>query len=335
MKARALVCTAEQRFSLEEVSLPPLSVDCMVVRALCSGVSIGTEFALIRNKISWGPYPIVTGYQAVGVVEIAGSGVEGFRTGDRVYYRDNKALRLADGTMTSPVAGAHASMAVIDPKKTHGVALLPDGVGVEAASLFVMPAVGLAGVNMAGPGLGDFVVVFGVGLIGLGVVAACVHRGCVVVAMDRDEERLAVARRLGAEITVDTSKVAADEALRRIRPHGADCVFECTGIPECVEPTMALCAAEGSFVWQGNYGEAAFPFHFLPAHGRRLRMFFPCDDGLAPSRRAVMRNMATGALPWDAVITHRVTPEAAPALYQSINDGRAEGVVGAVIRWSE
>ena len=40
-------------------------------------------------------------------------------------------------------------------------------------------------------------------------------------------------------------------------------------------------------------------------------MFFPCDDGLQPCRRAVVKNMASGALPWEHCITHRVTAAAA------------------------
>ena len=53
------------------------------------------------------------------------------------------------------------------------------GAGMNVASLFVMPAVGLYGVDMANPRMGDTVVVYGVGMIGLGVVAACAQRGCV------------------------------------------------------------------------------------------------------------------------------------------------------------
>jgi hypothetical protein len=55
---------------------------------------------------------------------------------------------------------------------------------MDAAAMFVMLAVGLHGVDMANPRLGQKVVVYGVGLIGLGVVA-CVHRGCFVIAVRR------------------------------------------------------------------------------------------------------------------------------------------------------
>ena len=71
MKAKALVCDAEQNFTLEDVLLKGPAPDQIAVRTHYTGVSIGTEFALVRNKISWGPYPLCTGYQGTGVVEEA------------------------------------------------------------------------------------------------------------------------------------------------------------------------------------------------------------------------------------------------------------------------
>jgi threonine dehydrogenase-like Zn-dependent dehydrogenase len=67
-----------------------------------------------------------------------------------------------------------------------------------------------------------------------------------------------------------------------------------------------------------------------------LTAFFPCDDGYAPARRAVLHHMATGALRWGETITHRVAAADAPALYHAINTaGAATDVLGAIIRWEE
>ncbi|MCP4645290.1 MAG: zinc-binding alcohol dehydrogenase [bacterium] len=335
MQAKALVCDQGQAFALRDVELPDPGDTDMKVRALCSGVSIGTEFALIRNKISWGPYPLCTGYQAVGMVEECGSAVKGFTPGDVVYYRDNRPMVLPDGQAVSPVTGTHCSYALIDPNTTHGVAHLPDGVSRDAASLFVMPAVGLAGVDMANPRMGETVVVYGVGLIGLGVVAACAHRGCVVVAVDLDPARLDLAARLGADHLVNGSCEDVAACVEGVSPGGADAVFESTGIPACIDPAIAICRCEGTFVWQGNYGAEPVSMHFLPPHGKHVTMVFPSDDGLAPCRRAVLKNMASGALDWASTITHRVEAHEAAAFYDRINKNRDHGVIGAVIRWSE
>ena len=163
MEARALTCTEDRSFRLSEVELPNPGPEHVVVDTLYSGVSIGTEIALVQGKLSWGPFPICTGYQGVGVVRETGDRVPGFKRGDRVYYRDNRKMALTDGTPVSGVAGVHCSVAVIHAPTTHGLAILPAGADAEAASLFVMPAVGLNGADRATPRMGDTVVVHGCG----------------------------------------------------------------------------------------------------------------------------------------------------------------------------
>jgi threonine dehydrogenase-like Zn-dependent dehydrogenase len=78
---------------------------------------------------------------------------------------------------------------VTRPDTTEGVDHMIPGVEMDVACMFVMPAVGLYGVDMTNPRMGQTVVVYGTGLIGLGVVAACAHRGCVVLAVDLNEKR--------------------------------------------------------------------------------------------------------------------------------------------------
>jgi 2-desacetyl-2-hydroxyethyl bacteriochlorophyllide A dehydrogenase len=334
MRAQALICNEAQRFSLEEVVLPDPASDQIAIRTHYTGVSIGTEFALVRNKISWGPYPLCTGYMGTGTVEEVGAEITNFRPGDKVYFRGNNAMTLANGSPVSCVSGAHASHAVLRPNTTHGADHVPSGAGMDVAAMFVMPAVGLYGVDMANPRMGETVVVYGAGLIGLGVIAACVHRGCVVIATDLNPAALKIAGQMGADHLIDASRQDVAREVRRIAPDGADVVFECTGLPDLVNPAIALCRTQGSFVWQGNYGSRPVALEFLPPHGRRLRMFFPCDDGWQPCRRAVVKNMALGYLPWEKTITHRVEAAGAPDLYEQINQG-AHGVIGAVIHWSD
>lgn len=337
MQAKALVCDENQNFSYADVTLPDPGPEHLLIRSLYSGVSIGTEFALIRNKIpTWGEYPLCTGYQGVGVVEYAGDKVDAFKAGDKVYYRDNReGMQLSDGREVSAASGVHCSAALINPGTTHGLELLPDDVPADAASLFVMPAVGLNGVDMANPRMGDVVAVYGAGLVGLGVMAACSHRGCVVVAIDLAQNRLEVAQKLGADYLINGSTQNVVEELQKIAPDGADVVFESTGIPACVDPAIELCRRHGKFILQGHYGTDPLSYQFAPPHGKRLTMFYPCDDGFAPCRRAVLKNMATGVLPWHHTITHRVDAEDSPTLYDAINKDNAKDVVGAVIRWSE
>ena len=334
MEAQALICDERRHFALREVSLKDPAPDQVAIRTHFTGVSIGTEFGLISGKISKldrSPYPLCTGYQGTGSIEAVGADIDHLAVGDEVYFRGNDAMALPDGTDVNLVSGGHCSHVVTRPNTTHGVARMVPGAPMDVASLFVMPAVGLYGVDMANPRMGDVVVVHGVGMIGLGVVAACAHRGCTVVAVDIDAKPLAVATALGADHVINSRQQNMADEVQRIAPDGADVVFECTGHPLCIDPAIALCRRFGSFVWQGHYGDEPVAMDFPSPHGKRLQMFFPCDDGWQPCRRAVIKNMAMGALKWEHCITHRITCDEMPALYEQIL--QQQEFVGVVVDW--
>ena len=272
---------------------------------------------------------------STGIVEAVGDGIDGLKIGDKVYTRGNNtnSMHLLDGTKVSCASGAHASHIVAKVQSTHGVEKLPEGVAMDVGSMFVMPAVGLFGVDMANPRMGDVVVVYGSGLIGLGVIAACVHRGSVVIAVDVNDRQLKLAQAMGADYLINGAKQNTVDEVKKLASQGADVVFEATGIPDCINPAIALCKPFGKFVWQGNYGAAPVHLNFLSPHGKRLQMFFPCDDGLQPCRRAVLKNMASGALNWENTITHRIGYPEAPKMFDRINNGEDKDIIGVVISW--
>lgn len=335
MKSSVLICTARQEFSLQEFDIPELASSDLLVRCLWSGVSVGTEFAVIRNKISYGPYPISTGYQAVGCVEKVGVGVTKFDVGDKVYYRRNYIpMRVEDQPVTI-CSGAHASYALM-PEDAE-VERLPVGVDDATGALFVMPAVGYNAVDMAGVRMGDVVAFHAVGLIGLGALAAARLRGAVTIAIDLNASRLEMAEALGATHTINADGMSPDELTARvqeIQPGGADVVFEGSGNPSCLDLAFPLARLRGKFVFLGHYGKEPVSFNYLVPHAKQLTAFFPCNDGLAPCREAVLKNIAAGAIPWEKTITHRVEASEAPALYAKINRDELPDLFGAVIRWS-
>ena len=332
MDAQALVATQSQQFSLETFPIPELTAAQILVRTLYSGVSVGTEFAVIQGKLDWGPFPVCTGYQAVGVVEAAGAAVTKFKTGDKVYFRRNFMPLTLGPDQVNTCAGTHSSHAIMD--ETAEVALLPDGVDGATGSLFVMPAVGYNAVDMAGVQMGDVVAFHGQGLIGLGALVAARLRGAVTIAIDLDRRRLDLAREMGSEYTINPSEEDVKARVEEIAPGGADVVFEGTGIPHCLDLAFPLARLRGKFVFLGNYGNAPISFHFLVPHGKQLTAFFPCNDGLAPCREAVLRNIAGGVIPWHKTITHRVEAGDAPTLYEAINKNEIPEMMAAVIKWS-
>ena len=149
------------------------------------------------------PFPL--GYCNSGVVVEVGEGVDDFEVGDRVISN-----------------GSHAEIVCVP---SNLCASTPDGVSDEAAAFTVLGAIGLQGIRLIAPTLGEAVVVTGLGLIGLMTVQMLQANGCRVLGIDPDPARSVLARQMGAE-TVDLSAGADSiaSALAFSNGRGADAV---------------------------------------------------------------------------------------------------------------
>ena len=137
---------------------------------------ISTTVNAVRSKLA---QPITLGYSNVGVVREVSSEIKSFKVGDRVVSN-----------------GAHADVVVV---KKNLCARIPDEVDDDSAAFTVVASIGLQGVRLAEPTLGESFVVIGAGLIGLITIQLLIANGCKVLAIDFDEEKLKLARQFGAE----------------------------------------------------------------------------------------------------------------------------------------
>lgn len=136
-----------------------------------------TTYDAVKSKLA---QPLALGYCNVGVVHEVGSNVDGFQVGDRVVSN-----------------GPHADMVKV-PKNL--CAKIPDNVNDESASFAVVASIGLQGIRLAQPTLGETFVVTGAGLIGLLTIQMLRANGCRVLAIDFDQGKLELAKQFGAEI---------------------------------------------------------------------------------------------------------------------------------------
>lgn len=332
MTVQALIATQDRKFALESFPAPDLKPDEVRIQTLFSGVSVGTEFMVIQGYLDWGPFPVCTGYQATGKVVEIGSAVHRFQVGDVVYYRQNFIPFTWQDQAVNSCSGTHASMAVV-PQDSE-IELLPAGVSPAAGSMFVMPSVGYNAVNMAGIQMNDLVVMQGLGLIGTGAMLAARLRGAIVVGIELDPVRMQLARDLGIDHIIDGRTQDPVMTLQAIQAEGGDVVFEATGMPRNLDSAFRLCRTFGKFVYLGNLGSAPVSFDFMVPHQKQLTAFFPCNDGLKPCRDAVLRNIASGALPWEKTISHVVDASDSPDLFRAIDGKTIPELTGAVIQWS-
>jgi len=196
---------------LPDVPAPRVARGNLLIRSSCSLVSVGTERMLVDfGKANWidkarqqpekvqqvleksctdGFFttldavrhkldqPLPLGYSNVGTVIAVGSSVSGFLVGDRVVSN-----------------GAHAELVAVPQ---HLCAPIPVGVSDEAASCTVLASIGLQGIRLANPTLGETFVVSGLGLIGLLTGQLLAAQGCRVLGLDPDHSKCALAETLG------------------------------------------------------------------------------------------------------------------------------------------
>jgi len=131
-------------------------------------------FQAVFNKLG---QPLPLGYCNVGRVVAVGEGVNDFVTGDRVASN-----------------GPHAEFVCV-PKNL--CAHVPDNVSDEEAAFTVIGSIGLQGIRLCDPQLGETIVVVGLGLIGLITAELLIANGCRVIGIDLDANKVAIAKKKG------------------------------------------------------------------------------------------------------------------------------------------
>src|SRR3954470_21537122 len=193
-----------------------------------------TTFDAVRSKLD---QPLALGYCNSGVVVEVGRHVTEFKPGDRVVCN-----------------GSHAQLVRVP---ANLCARIPDGVADETASFTVVGAIGLQGVRLAEPTIGETVVVIGLGLIGLVTLQILLANGCRVLGIDLDANKLALARQFGVEtFHAGDGSDAVAAALAFSSGRGVDAVIitASTQSKEPVTQAAKMCRKRGRVVLVGVAG---------------------------------------------------------------------------------
>jgi len=274
--------------------------------------------------------PVELGYCNVGEVMAVGEGVTGFSPGDRVVSN-----------------GPHAEQ-VLAPKNL--CARIPDPVTDDQAAFAVVAAIGLQGVRLIAPGIGETVVVAGLGLIGLLSVQILRAAGCRVIGFDPDADRAGLARIFGAEsfqVGSDADPVASVQA--RSGGTGADAVLitASTRDDALISQCAAMCRRRGRIVLTGVIGlnlqradfyekELSFqvscsygPGRYDPNYEER-GIDYPRDFARWTAGRnfeAALELMREGRLLTERLVTHRAPFTSAPEAYARLEERESIGIL--------
>jgi predicted dehydrogenase/threonine dehydrogenase-like Zn-dependent dehydrogenase len=216
---------------LEKARQRPDQVKQVMQKVRTDGLA--TTIDAVRSRLA---SPITLGYCSAGVVVEAGPRVRDFAAGDRV---------VTNGSHGEYVSVPHTL-----------AARMPPGVDFDSAAFTPLAAIALQGVRMAQPTLGETVVVYGLGVIGLLAVQLLRVNGCRVIAIDRDAARLEMGRRFGATVIDGGSEDSIGRVMAETAGVGADAVLLtlASSSDEPVHEAAAMSRKRGRLVLVGVTG---------------------------------------------------------------------------------
>ena len=260
---KALVLTEYKHFELQDVAKPTIRPNEVLVRVQAVGIC-GSDVHGMDGSSGRRIPPIVMGHEASGIIAEVGADVRDWAIGDRVtfdstvyalddWYSRRGMYNLSDGREVVGVStpdfkrqGAFAEFVAIPQ---HILYAIPDNVTFTQAALVEPVAVALHAVSLTPIQVNDSAVVVGAGMIGLFVIQALKLAGCgTIIAIDLDDDRLALAQKLGATHIINAKSEDVPKQVQALtHGRGADVSFEVVGAGPTVK-TAIDCVRKGATV---------------------------------------------------------------------------------------
>lgn len=316
---------------LQKARQQPEKVQVVLDKVKTDGLAPTME--AVFNKLG---QPVPLGYCNVGVVLELGPGASGVGVGERVVSN-----------------GKHAEVVSVPSNLCVGI---PAKVTDDEASFTVVGAIGLQGIRLARPTLGEAVVVVGLGLIGLITVQLLRANGCRVLGVDYDEAKLELARKFGAEVVnlaAGEDPVASGQSFSRGRGVDAVIITAATKSSEPVHQAALMCRKRGRIILVGTAGlelsrtdfyEKELTFQVSCSYGpgrydasyEERGVDYPVGFVRWTEQRnfeAVLDMMADGRLDVKPLVSHRFDIAEAEQAYGLVAGNGSVNPLGIVLRY--
>ncbi|HRO58150.1 MAG TPA: zinc-binding alcohol dehydrogenase [Burkholderiaceae bacterium] len=335
LRANALFHVAERRVELREVELPPPGEAEILIRSRCSAISAGTEAmifggafpkdasldATIESLKGGFDYPFRYGYALVGEVEDIGPGVDEALLGRLVFafhpHQDRAVVPLADCVP------------------------IPDGIPAEAALFLPQVETAVNFVMDGAPLIGERVLVFGLGVVGL-LTAALLQRFPLarLIAAEPLAWRRDLARQWNIDETLDPSDAGDWHGLLSDL-EGADLIFELSGDMRALGQAIDAAGFDARIVVGSWYGARSQPLELGGrCHRNRLRLVSSQVSTLHPSltgrwdkrRRIESAWRMLRELQPERLISRSFSPDRCAEAFETVC-ARREGVMQVIFRY--
>lgn len=288
---KALVMENYQDFRLMDWPVPEIGHTQVLVKVKACAIC-GSDVAGSDGKTGRRIPPIIMGHEASGVIEAVGAGVVNWHVGQRVTFDSTEycgeckfcrmgMINLCDNRHVLGVScdeyrrhGAMAEFVAVEQRTLYAI---PDSVSFEEAALVEPLSIGVHATAISPIRMGDKVLINGCGTIGLMTLQAIKASGASRIIMaDRKDDKLALARAMGATDTVNSKSQDVPEFCRKITDGlGVDLAFDAVGAENTVNADLYALRKGGTLVTIGNMSPTiSFPLQYCVT--RQIRVQGSC-----------------------------------------------------------
>jgi threonine dehydrogenase-like Zn-dependent dehydrogenase len=249
---KAAVYRGPHNIKLEDVPEPEVKAGRVLVH-FKSGSLCGTDMHFYRGDWRWMRKGRIIGHDAWGIRDDTGERVVMVpivNCGHCYFCQRGLPTYCLHGKFYGLTRdGFFAESKAMPPR---ALIPIPNSVSDEEAAVVEPVALALRVLNHLQPNLGDWVTVVGQGAIGLLMTQVALMKGCRVIAVDVDADRLERAKKYGAGAVIDATKEDVTKTVHTVTKLGSDCVIEAAGTKEAVEQTPYLVRKAGKVALIGE-----------------------------------------------------------------------------------
>ncbi|MDA8823388.1 galactitol-1-phosphate 5-dehydrogenase [Opitutales bacterium] len=338
-----MMLTDLKKLEIQDSPIPHFSKNEVLIRVKACGIC-GSDVHGYDGSSGRRIPPLIMGHEAAGLIEECGSEVSGFSKGDRVTfdstvycgkcsYCKKGQVNLCDSRMVLGVScedyRRHGAFAEFVAVPSHIIYKLPDTFPFEHAAMIEAVSVAVHAVGRISFDSGDKSLVVGAGMIGLLLIQAIRSAGCrEIIAVDMDNDRLNLAKNLGATQVINSQEVdALSFILNETGGQGVDKSFEVVGATPTVQLSIHAVRKGGSVVMVGNLApEVELPLQSVVT--REISLFGTCAS--AGEYPKCIELMADGSIQVDPLISAKAVLEEGPEWFERLY-GREPGLMKVIL----
>lgn len=360
---KAAVFVEPNRIEVVDKRIPDVGANDALMRITTTTIC-GTDIHILK-----GEYPVAKGltigHEPVGIIEKLGSNVQGYQEGQRVIagaicpsftsyacqdgYPSQDGSYIHDDNCRCHIHGYKATAGwrfgnlidgtqaeyVLVPDAQANLAPIPDGLTDEQVLMCPdIMSTGFKGAENANIQIGDIVAVFAQGPIGLCATAGAKLKGAsTIIAVDGNNERLAIAKQMGADVVLNFTEVdVIAEVMKLTGGRGVDASIEALGLQATFEQALRILKPGGTLSSLGVYSEdLTIPLSaFAAGLGEHKINTALCPGGKERMRR-LLNIVQSGRVDFSRLVTHEYPLESITEAYDLFANQR-DGVLKIAIK---